>query len=244
MKVEGSNCWLVQDLSNPLALFVIKFPCAQTIKPKGEKNLYFKLCMPAGEKVSSFSTYISDESHRSIGCPHLDSEWVSLGGQMCVCVPKWSLTQVNEPRRAASHCRVPFQPLALLLSPTVDFVWVWVSYIRCRLTLENLGCHIFDPLESLLGCTLETRASGAASCSLPPPTLVSHLSHLCHKPSPNTFTCWHQPLRVQSQRLASLWSNCHLSYKADFFMLGEGTVWVSHQQTGKRSWEEKSRSAV
>lgn len=150
--------------------------------------------------VSSFSTYISDESHRSIGCPHWDSEWVSLGVQMCVCVPNWSLTQVNGPRRAASHYRVPFQPLALLLSPTVDFVWVWESYIRCRLTLENLGCHTFDPLKSFLGCSLETCASGTESRSLPPPTLVSHLLQLCRKPSPNTFTCWrwHQPLRVQS----------------------------------------------
>lgn len=197
--------------------------------------------MPAGETVSSFSTYISDESHRSIGCPHWDSEWVSLGGQMSVCVPKWSLTQVNGPRRATSHCRVPVQPLALLLSLSVDFVWVGVSYISCRLTLENLGCHIFDPLKSFLGCTLETCASGTESCLLPPPTLVPYLIQLCHRPSPKHFHTLASTAETPVKRISG---NYHLSYNTDFFMLGEGAVWVSHQQTGERSWEEKSRSAV
>lgn len=159
-----------------------------------EKKLYFKLCMPAGEMVSSFSAYISDESHCSVGCPHWDSEWFSLGAQMCVCVPKWSLTQVNGPTRVTSHCCVPVQPLALLLSLTVDFICVWVSYVRCRLTLENLGVAFLI----LLNLSLEICASGTESCSLPPPTLVSSLIQLGHKPSPNTFTRCHLPLRVQS----------------------------------------------
>lgn len=194
MKVEGSNCLLTQDLSYPLARFVMKFPCAQTIKPRGET--YFKLCVPTGEMVSSSSKYNSDESHHSIGCPHWDPELSSLGGQMCVCVPKL----IFDPGEWAQESSLTF-PCS---SPALDFAFVsfcwllvWMRYIRCRLIPGKLGCHIFDPLKSFFGYTLESCASKTEACSLPSPTLVSYIFWWCQKPLLNTFTCQHQLLSVQ-----------------------------------------------
>lgn len=204
MKVERSNCWLMQDLSYPLAHFVIKFPCAQNIEPKGKK-IYISNCVCQLVKQYHHSVHISQMKAIAQLVARTGTQNESLWVGKCQSVfqndlwPRWM--GLGEQPHTAVFQSSPWLCFCLFLLTLFESEWATSAV---GLPLKTLGVTFLILLNPFLGAPWRLvlqELSPAYSLLL----LWCHTQFSCatdlHQ---NTSTRWHQLLRLQSKGLVEI----------------------------------------